>query len=84
MNQVAIIGLVAGLLSTGAFIPQIIKVALTKDTKSISLVMYIIYLCGILLWLIYGALMDEVVLLITNSFSFLLGSIMLGLKLKYK
>jgi len=39
MNTTTIIGLIAGLTTTFAFLPQIIKTFTTKDVKSIS-VMY--------------------------------------------
>ena len=84
MNLTTIIGLIAGLLTTGSFLPQIIKTIRTKDTKSISLHMYIVYTAGIITYFIYAYLIKETALLITNSLSFISGIMMLVLKLKYK
>jgi len=39
-------GLLAGFLTTGAFLPQIIKTVKTKDTKNLSLSMYVVYVVG--------------------------------------
>ncbi len=79
-----ILGLVAGLTTTGAFLPQIIKTIRTKDTKSLSLGMYIVYMIGVLVWYVYAFMIDEIALLITNSFSFILGLTLLVMKIKYK
>ncbi len=79
-----VIGLIACLLTTGAFLPQIIKTIITKDTKSISLAMYTVYLIGVLVWFVYGYMIHENAILIGNTFSFVFGLIMLILKLKYK
>ena len=51
-----IIGAIAACLTTFSFVPQVIKVVKTKDTKSISLVMYLMSCTGIFLWMIalYG------------------------------
>lgn len=84
MNTTTIIGLIACLLTTGAFLPQIIKTVKTKETKDISLSMYIIYIVGVLVWFVYGFMIEETAILIGNTFSFIFGMIMLIMKLKYK
>lgn len=84
MNTTTIIGLIACLLTTGAFLPQIIKTIKTKETKDISLSMYIIYIIGVLVWFVYGFMIQETAILIGNAFSLTFGMIMLIMKLKYK
>ena len=84
INYTEIVGLAAGIITTVSFLPQIIKAIKTKDTKSISLVMYMIYLFGLCLYFVYAYMINEPALFITNSLSFFSGVIMLILKLKYK
>ncbi|MFZ2506600.1 MAG: PQ-loop domain-containing transporter, partial [Trichococcus flocculiformis] len=48
------IGSIAGVLTTLAFLPQVIKVLQTKDTKAISLGMYLMSVIGIFLWMVHG------------------------------
>lgn len=79
-----ILGLLAGALTTGAMLPQIIKTIRTRDTKSISLPMYIIYVIGVILWVAYALITQEPVLILTNIFSLVMGITMLIMKLKYK
>jgi MtN3 and saliva related transmembrane protein len=84
MNISTLIGLIACFLTTGAFLPQIIKTIRTKDTKSISLSMYGIYVLGVLVWFIYGIMIEEMAIMIGNVFSLIFGLIMLIMKIKYK
>lgn len=80
---VSIIGLVAGVCTTIAFIPQVIRTIKTRETKGISLATYIIYVTGVFLWLIYGLLVNDIPLILANGVGFILAGIVLILKLKY-
>ncbi len=66
MNGFTIIGLTAAACTTAAFIPQAIKVIRTKDTRSLSLPMYIIFTVGVLLWLVYGILVKDIPVMAAN------------------
>ena len=78
------IGTVVVVLATGSFLPQALKVIKTKDTKGISLIMYLMNVTGIFLWLIYGILIHDEALIGANGVTFVLSSIILICKLKYK
>ncbi|MFH1314812.1 MAG: PQ-loop domain-containing transporter [Candidatus Uhrbacteria bacterium] len=45
------IGLIVAICTTLAFFPQTIKVIKTKQTKDLSLAMYLIFTMGVFLWL---------------------------------
>ena len=47
------LGIIAGIFTTCAFIPQVVRVVQTKETKSISLLMYCISVTGLCLWIIF-------------------------------
>ena len=66
IDQNEIIGLIAAVCTTFAFIPQVIKVWKTKQTKDLSLRMYSIMFIGILLWLVYGILIDSLSIILAN------------------
>ena len=53
------IGSIAAILTTFAFLPQVIKVIKTKDTESIALGMYLMQVVGIALWLFHGLVIDD-------------------------
>ena len=66
IDQNEIIGLIAAVCTTFAFVPQFMKVWKTKQTKDLSLRMYSIMFLGILLWLVYGILIDSLSIILAN------------------
>jgi len=66
INQNEIIGLIAAICTTFAFIPQVMKVWKTKQTKDLSLRMYSVMFIGILLWLVYGIRIDSLSIILAN------------------
>lgn len=77
------IGSIAAILTTFAFLPQVVRVVKTKDTESIALGMYVMQVIGIAL-LAHGFHIGDLPLILANSVSFLLSGIILTYKLKYK
>ena len=78
------IGLAAGLLTTTAFIPQVWKIYRTKSGKDISARMFSLFSAGIVLWLVYGVLLQSVPLILTNALTLVLSLTIIGLKLRYR
>ena len=74
MPVVEIVGYIAAMLSVICFIPQAIKILLTKDTNAISFWMYFLFLLSVIFWLIYG--------LMLGSLPIIFAGIILGLKIK--
>ncbi len=77
------IGLLAGLLTTTAFVPQVWKIYRTKSGQDISGRMFSIFSVGILLWLIYGIFLESLPLILSNALTLLLSLAILALKLRY-
>nr|ART38246.1 F334 [uncultured bacterium] len=77
------IGLLAALLTTAAFLPQVLHTLATRDTRGISLRMYVIFVAGVLLWLIYGLLTGDLPLILANAITLLLAGAILILKLRH-
>jgi MtN3 and saliva related transmembrane protein len=65
--DIAIIGYMAGVCSALAQFPQAYKVFKTKDTRSISLGMYLIMTIGVVLWLVYGLLISDMPMILANG-----------------
>ena len=78
-----IIGLVAAVMTTSAFIPQAIKTFRQRETKDISVWMYIILVTGIALWLIYGLLRSDVPVIAANAVTLVFVVAILCMKLRY-
>lgn len=79
MNE--IIGYMAASLTTLSFLPQAFKVIKTRDTKSISLIMYVMFSFGVALWLLYGILLNNFPILIANAVTLALSLVILFFKL---
>lgn len=78
------IGLVAAVLTTTAFLPQVYKTWKTKDVESLSLTMYLVFFAGILLWLLYGFLIDSLPIILANVITAISGGFLIYFKLKYR
>ena len=81
--MITILGLLAGALTTISFVPQVMKTWKFKETKDISLLMYVIFFTGILLWFSYGILIDNTPIIVANGVSLVLVFIVLLLKIRY-
>jgi len=79
MSYVEIIGSLAGICTTVAVIPQIIKAFRTKEVDDVSPFFFVILLVGVGLWTYYGFLKNDWPLIVTNGVSFLLNGTMLAL-----
>jgi MtN3 and saliva related transmembrane protein len=84
MDIGSVFGFVGAACTTFAFVPQAIKIIKTKNTKDISLTMYIVFVIGIACWLAYGLFIDSMPVILSNIVSIILSGTILILKIKYK
>jgi MtN3 and saliva related transmembrane protein len=82
--MINLLGMVAGILTTISFLPQVFKIYKTKSAKDISLEMFILFSVGIFLWLIYGFCIASLPVILSNFVTLILASIILFFKYKYK
>ena len=78
------IGFFAAFCTTFAFLPQAIKVYQTKSTKDISLYMFLIFTIGVLSWLIYGLIINDLPVILANAITLVLSLFILIYKIIYK
>ena len=78
------IGIIAAILTTIGFVPQVYKTLKTKDVNSISLSMYVVLFVGIIFWLAYGILIDRFAIKIANTISAVFIGTMIVLKIIYR
>lgn len=83
MDFVTILGFLAAIGTTVSFIPQVIHIVKTRDTKGISLSMYVIFTTGVLCWLLYGCFLGSLPIILANSVTLLLAFTILILKIKW-
>ena len=78
-----ILGLFAGLFTTFALVPQIMRVFKMKSAREISVIYNTTMLFGIILWLVYGIILGLVPIIIWNIIGALLNILLLLAKFKY-
>lgn len=76
-----LLGGCAAFLTTAAFLPQAIHSLRTRDLSGISLSMYSMFSLGVLLWLVYGVMINSLPIIIANAITLVLSLIILGMKL---
>ena len=83
MDRSLILGTTAAFLTTISFLPQVIKAHKTRETKDLSLVMYILFSIGLMLWTIYGVLQNSAPIIAANAITLMMCSYIVYLKVKY-
>ena len=84
MELITMIGFTAAILTTVAFVPQAIKIIVSKNTKDISLGMYVIFNLGVLCWLVYGIFTLDMPIIFANAITFAFTLTILIFKLRFK
>ena len=83
MNPIPYVGFFAGMLTSGAAIPQVYQTYRTKHARDLSIWQLILLNCGMLLWLIYGLSLGDLPLIIANVFSMVCYTVLIAMKLRY-
>lgn len=78
-----VIGIIAGILVLSSFIPQLHKAYKTKRMSDVSIYLMGLIASGMLLWVVYGIIRRDPVIIGTNAAGFVLNIILMILKLKY-
>lgn len=81
--SITLLGMIAGILTSCSFIPQAYKVIKTKRTQDISLPMYSLCTVGVFLWLLYGLLIQDLAIILTNAVTFVPTVVILIITVKY-
>jgi MtN3 and saliva related transmembrane protein len=84
MTMTSAIGLLAAFCTTISYIPQLKKCWDTGSAGDLSFKMFSILAAGIALWVVYGVLQADMVIILANSVSFLLLMGILVFKLREK
>ena len=85
MNRISIefFGYFAAILTTAAFLPQLIKTLKTKKADDVSLITLIMFIFGVGSWIIYGYKISSFPILIANIITFILNLFILISKIYY-
>ena len=77
------IGMLAAVLTTLSFLPQVIKTYKEKTAESLSMLMLVVFLSGVILWFIYGVMKNSMPLILANLITAVLGGTLIYFKVVY-
>ena len=83
MVSIELIGYLAAMLTTAAFLPQVVQVWQSKSTRDLALPTLLSFIAGVSMWLVYGLLLNSAPIIVANAVTLLLNLIILRFKLKY-
>lgn len=82
MEWTSWIGYLAACLTTLSFLPQAIKVIVTRNTQGISGLMYVMFVCGLVMWLLYGLMIEDKAVSMANFLTLVFAMPILIIKLR--
>lgn len=77
------VGMIAAVLTTASFLPQVWLTYKTRNVSGISLGMYSVFTSGVALWLVYGLYLGSWPVIVANFVTLALALLILGMRLKY-
>jgi len=84
MKFISIIGVSASICTSLSLIPQLIKLLKEKKAENVSLLMMAVLFVGLGLWIWYGVLKEDWIIIVSNSFSFIINIILACFAILYK
>ncbi len=81
--DVDIFGYFAAILTTAAFLPQLIKTLKTKKADDVSLTTLLMFIVGVLSWIIYGYKISSAPILSANVITLILNLLILISKIYF-
>jgi len=83
MDWVEWLGVVAGVLTTISFVPQVLRTHRTRSARDLSAPMLVLFNAGILMWLAYGLLIGSSGLILANGATMALSAYILAMKIRF-
>lgn len=79
---VNLMGFSAAILTTIAFVPQVIKVLRTRSTRDVSSGIYALFTTGVALWFCYGVMIGSWPVIVANAVTLVLAGLVLVMKIR--
>jgi len=80
---ITLIGSIAAICTTAAFVPQVVRVVRLKSAGDISLTTFLVFSVGMAIWMFYGFLIDSLPVFLANGVTLVLALTIVALKLNY-
>jgi MtN3 and saliva related transmembrane protein len=79
-----VIGSIAAVITTFAWVPQILKILRERQARDISLITTATLAAGVFLWIVYGLAIGSLPVILANTVSFLFIATIVGLKMRFR
>ena len=76
--------MLAAMLTTYSFLPQVYKTWKTRDVSSFSLTTFSLFFVGIICWLIYGIYLKSLSMVLANTITMISSFVILVFIIKYR
>jgi MtN3 and saliva related transmembrane protein len=83
LTNLEILGLIAGAITSIGYLPQIFRGYKTKKLDDVSYFMPGILALGMLLWLVYGIILNAIAVIVANIFGVACSTLLIIMKKKY-
>jgi MtN3 and saliva related transmembrane protein len=78
------LGYLAGVLTVGSFLPQVLRAWRTRQTRDLSLTMFALLITACSMWIVYGILTADWPVIATNGGMVALNGMLVAAKLRYR
>ncbi|HLP02313.1 MAG TPA: SemiSWEET transporter [Opitutaceae bacterium] len=84
MKLIDFLGMSAATLTTGCFVPQVVRLWRTRNAEGISLVTFGAFSVGVALWLAYGVIMEAWPIILSNAITLVLAFAIIVLTVRFR
>ncbi len=84
MDMIKLIGIGASVGTGLSLLPQLIKISKEKKAENVSMPMLGVLFAGLVLWIIYGLLKEDWIIIVSNAVSLVLNGCIVVLSIRYK
>ncbi|MBW4043162.1 MAG: hypothetical protein HIU86_13760 [Acidobacteria bacterium] len=81
--MLTLVGVVAGVLTTGAWLPQLVKCWRTRSAGDLSWSYLGVLGTGVAMWALYGLMSSDIVLILANVITIVALVILVGFKIAF-
>lgn len=83
MENTNVLGFVAGILTTLAFVPQVARIWRTRSARDVSLPAFMVFTVGVAMWLAYGVARGDPAMIVWNAVTLVLAIAILWMKIRF-
>ncbi|HMG92844.1 MAG TPA: SemiSWEET transporter [Chryseolinea sp.] len=84
MSIETLVGIGASVFTSTALLPQLIKLIKEKKAEGVSVLMLVVLFAGLALWIFYGIMKSDWIIIISNSFALVVNFLIGIFAIRYK